>query len=161
VTKVASRAEAAGASEEEGGSVDRLVIYAGHKGFVRLAIEQQAALVPVLALGEVLQLRNVIRWPNLQRWTYKRVGFPFPFIIAGRWWAPPLPLRVPLVYVLGEPLLPPPLPPSGAPVPQEAVDALHTAFYSQLEAMYQRHRHRHPAFSHAQLTLLMAHNANI
>jgi len=32
------------------------VIYAGHKGFVRLAIEQGSALVPVLALGEVLQV---------------------------------------------------------------------------------------------------------
>lgn len=35
----------------------KMVIYAGHKGFVRLAIEQQAHLVPVLALGEVLQVR--------------------------------------------------------------------------------------------------------
>eukprot|EP00967_Tisochrysis_lutea_P003832 scaffold4582_cov21-Tisochrysis_lutea.AAC.1 len=35
-----------------------LVIYAGHKGFVRLAIEQGAALVPVLALGEVLQVSS-------------------------------------------------------------------------------------------------------
>ncbi len=48
------------ANEEPGGAGGcgrELVIYAGHKGFVRLAIEQGAALVPVLALGEVLQVR--------------------------------------------------------------------------------------------------------
>jgi hypothetical protein len=42
----------------------------------RIAIEQQAALVPVLALGEVLQLRNLYDMPALQQYTYKRVGFP-------------------------------------------------------------------------------------
>jgi hypothetical protein len=43
--------------QEQHHQVSELVIYAGHKGFVRLAIEQQASLVPVLALGEVLQVR--------------------------------------------------------------------------------------------------------
>ncbi|KXZ43905.1 hypothetical protein GPECTOR_78g93 [Gonium pectorale] len=34
----------------------QLVIYAGHQGFVRLALEEGAWLVPVLALGETLQV---------------------------------------------------------------------------------------------------------
>ncbi len=34
----------------------QVVIYAGHKGFVRLALEEGAWLVPVLALGETLQV---------------------------------------------------------------------------------------------------------
>lgn len=42
----------------------------------RIAIEQQAALVPVLALGETLQLRNLYDVPSLQQYTYKRLGFP-------------------------------------------------------------------------------------
>jgi hypothetical protein len=46
----------------------------------RIAIEQQVALVPVLALGEVLQLRNLYDMPALQQYTYKRLGFP------GRCW---------------------------------------------------------------------------
>lgn len=49
----------------------------------RIAIEQQAALVPVLALGEVLQLRNLYDMPALQQYTYKRLGFP------GRRWCVP------------------------------------------------------------------------
>lgn len=34
----------------------QFVVYAGHQGFVRLALEEGAWLVPVLALGEVLQV---------------------------------------------------------------------------------------------------------
>lgn len=33
-----------------------MALVVGHKGFIRLAVEQQASLVPVLALGEVLQV---------------------------------------------------------------------------------------------------------
>ncbi|EFJ45849.1 hypothetical protein VOLCADRAFT_93670 [Volvox carteri f. nagariensis] len=96
---------------EEGSPLDRaiLVIFAGHQGFVRLALEEGAWLVPVLALGETLQLRNLISAPEMQRITYKRLGFPVPFILGGRWSLTTLPLRNPLVYVIGRPLQPPPL----------------------------------------------------
>ncbi len=40
--------------------------YAPRAGFVRLAIQQRAALVPVLAMGELDTLRNLIDMPNLQ-----------------------------------------------------------------------------------------------
>ncbi|GLI68216.1 hypothetical protein VaNZ11_012560 [Volvox africanus] len=85
----------------------QLVIFAGHQGFVRLALEEGAWLVPVLALGETLQLRNLISAPEMQRATYKRLGFPVPFILAGRWGLTTLPLRNPLIYVTGRPLQPP------------------------------------------------------
>jgi hypothetical protein len=45
-------------------------------GFVRLAIEQQAALVPIVVLGEINCLRNFIDAPRLQAWSYKKLGFP-------------------------------------------------------------------------------------
>ncbi len=83
------------------------MIYAGHQGFVRLALEEGAWLVPVLALGETLQLRNLISAPGMQRVTCKRLGFPVPFILAGRWGLTTLPLRNPLIYVVGQPLQPP------------------------------------------------------
>ncbi len=70
--------------EDTGHRAGELVIYAGHKGFVRLAIENQASLVPVLALGEVLQLRDLLRWPALLKWSYKRLGFPCPYLV-GEW----------------------------------------------------------------------------
>jgi hypothetical protein len=49
-----------------------VVLHCRHKGFCRLAIEQGAHLVPVLALGETLQLRNLLDLPALQQYTYRR-----------------------------------------------------------------------------------------
>lgn len=69
---------------------------AGHKGFVRVALEQRAALVPVLAIGEVLQIANGWNWPTLQQLTYKKLGFPIPYIMVGRWGFSPLPCKVSL-----------------------------------------------------------------
>jgi 2-acylglycerol O-acyltransferase 2 len=49
-------------------------VYAGHRGFVRIALQHGAALVPVLALGEADSLHNLIEWPSLQRWCTKKLG---------------------------------------------------------------------------------------
>lgn len=89
------------------GKQRKLVLYGRHKGFCRIAIEQQAHLVPVLALGEMLQLENMFNFPALQKMTYKRIGFPVPFVLVGRWGLTPLPRKTPLVYVVGQPLQPP------------------------------------------------------
>ena len=42
------------------------VVITHHKGFVRLAIEEGAALVPVVVMGEVDALRNLIDMPRFQ-----------------------------------------------------------------------------------------------
>jgi hypothetical protein len=62
-------------------------------GFVRIAIEEGASLVPMVTLGEVNSLGNLIDWPAMQRWTYKRLGFPLPFVIAGKYGVLPLPAK--------------------------------------------------------------------
>ena len=56
-----------------------------------MAIQEGAALVPLLVLGEADSLRNMVGLPALQRWTYKRLGFPMPFVIVGRARCLPLP----------------------------------------------------------------------
>ncbi|WIA28105.1 hypothetical protein OEZ86_010685 [Tetradesmus obliquus] len=129
----------------------QLVLQTRHKGFCRIAIEQQAALVPVLALGESLQLANALNLPSLQQYTYRKLGFPVPFILRGRWGLSPFPRKVPLVYVIGKPLVPPPH--AGQPVAAADVDALHAAYYGALEDLYARYHHLHPAFKGAQLVL--------
>ena len=43
-------------------------------GFVRIALQQGASLVPVLALGEADSLHNMIEWPSVQRWCTKKLG---------------------------------------------------------------------------------------
>ena len=53
-------------------------------GFVRVAAEHGASLVPIAALGEVTGLRNAINIPWMQAWSYKRLGFPVPYLVVGR-----------------------------------------------------------------------------
>jgi diacylglycerol O-acyltransferase 2, plant len=59
-----------------------------HKGFCRLAVELDAAVVPVINFGEVFQLRNAMTWRWLQRLSYKWIGFPVPYLLQGYWGSP-------------------------------------------------------------------------
>lgn len=77
-------------------------------GFVRMAIEHNSKLVPVVVLGEVSALQNPIDLPELQRWTYKNLGFPVPYLVVGRWGVSPFPKRVGLKFIIGEALSPRP-----------------------------------------------------
>lgn len=79
-----------------------------HAGFVRMAIEHNAKLVPVVVLGEVNALQNPIDLPELQRWTYKNLGFPVPYWVVGRWGVLPFPKRSGLKFIIGEPICPRP-----------------------------------------------------
>lgn len=84
-----------------------LVLCTRHKGFCRLAIENQACLVPVLALGEAFTVQNAFDAPRLQMATYRILGFPIPYLLVGRWGICPLPKKVALRYIMGEPIKPP------------------------------------------------------
>ncbi|KAI8468175.1 MAG: diacylglycerol acyltransferase [Monoraphidium minutum] len=130
-----------------------LVVHARHKGFCKIAIEHGAAVVPVLALGEALQLRNLVHMPVLQAYTTRRFRFPFPFWLGGRWGLSPLPSKVPLVYVVGKPIPPPPGAAPGGPVTPSDVDSLHAAYFASLVELYRRYRHLHPHFAAADLVL--------
>lgn len=118
----------------------------------RIAIEHQAALVPVLALGENLQLRNLLDLPGLQQYTYKKLGFPVPFILVGRWGVTPFPRRVPLLYVVGRPLQPPPHLP-GQAVDPDSINKLHRQYYASLVDLFERYKHLHPEFAEASVAL--------
>ncbi|KAK9860433.1 hypothetical protein WJX84_011356 [Apatococcus fuscideae] len=88
------------------------VVYTRHKGFIKLAIEQQAHLVPILVLGEICSLRNFIDIPALQQWTYKKIGFPVPYLVVGWGGCTPLPMAGRgLRFIIGEPIQPPLLEP--------------------------------------------------
>lgn len=66
------------------------VAYTRHRGFVRMAIEHGAALVPILAFGEMDSVQNLFDTPTMHAWTYKRVGFPLPYLMVS--WAGPVEL---------------------------------------------------------------------
>lgn len=128
-------------------------IHTRHRGFIRIAIENGASLVPVMVMGEALQLRNLWNLPALQQFTYKRLGFPVPYWLAGRWWVTPLPNKVPLLYVLGEPIQPPSCKP-GESVTAAMVDEVHAKYFQSLQDMFHKYQERHPNYKTASLVLV-------
>lgn len=81
------------------------VTYSRHKGFVRLALQQRASLIPIIAFGEINSLRNLVNWPAALRWTYKRIGFPMPYFMVGRWGVSPFPAKTGgLTFIIGQPV---------------------------------------------------------
>lgn len=46
----------------------------------------------------------------VQAWTYKKLGFPVPYLVVGRWRLTPFPAKTPLKFVVGAPIPPPELP---------------------------------------------------
>ena len=119
-----------------------LVLNTRHKGFVKIALEQQADLVPVLCFGEIYQLRNGISLPRLQAWTYRKFGFPVPFLPVGRFFVPlPLPREGgrALHFVVGEPLRVPEIA-EGEAITRELVEATHAEYYARVADLYHRHK---------------------
>ncbi|QDZ18478.1 diacylglycerol acyltransferase [Chloropicon primus] len=118
-----------------------IVLNTRHKGFIKIALESGASIVPVLCFGEIYQLKNGISLPRLQAWTYKQFGFPIPFLPVGRF-GMPIPLANeggrPITFVVGEPLKVPKLK-DGAPV-REAVEATHKLYYSKVADLYEKHK---------------------
>lgn len=39
-----------------------------------------------------------------QAWTYKKLGFPVPYLVVGRWGVTPFPAPTPMRFIVGEPL---------------------------------------------------------
>ena len=40
----------------------------------------------------------------LQAWTYKKFGFPVPYLVVGRWGITPFPSKAPLKFIVGSPI---------------------------------------------------------
>lgn len=120
-----------------------IVLCTSHKGFVKLACEQGASLVPVICFGEIHGVRNMISMPKLQRFTYKRFGFPIPFLPGGRWGLPvPIPDRSagPLTFVIGSPVAIPPNLKGQTSAPREEIDALHARYYRDVRKLFYKFR---------------------
>ncbi|KAL4543789.1 hypothetical protein Ndes2437B_g01601 [Nannochloris sp. 'desiccata'] len=155
-----------------------LVVCSRHKGFIRLAIQENAALVPVIVFGEVTSLRNAIVMPRLQRATYKLLGFPIPFLMAGKGGILPLPSKTGLRFVIGRPIEPSQVLESllascssqegsvkgassdaggredGRCLEEEAlVQAMHTEFYSQVQDLWESNKKDFPGYQSMPLVL--------
>ena len=123
----------------------KVVIYRGHKGFVRLALAQRKRLVPVMAFGE-WELMELLYWPKTQAITRRLFGFPFPFMPIGRFGLP-LPRRPPrgVTTVVGQPLdvedfLDTSIHPDDPRNIDNAVTNAHAAYFDRLNEIFERYK---------------------
>ena len=75
----------------------------------------------------------------VQAWTYKKLGFPLPYLVVGRWGITPFPCRTALKFIVGAPISPPsPVPLSGE-VLFAACIAKHACRHALLSCMCYTH----------------------
>ena len=111
-------------------------------GFVRLALEHGADLVPVFSFGENELFVQIAPNPpgsplrNAQEWGKRTLGFA-PALFAGRFGpaAPPVPFRRRLTTVIGRPLDVPHVPNP----PPELVASVHAAYVLRLQELYDKY----------------------
>lgn len=115
-------------------------VHCRRRGFIRLAIESGAPVVPVFVFGQT----DVYNWYRLgpplfrQQWIEafsRRAGFA-PMLLWG-WRGTPIPNPVGLTVVMGEPLEMPRT--DGAPT-DEMVDQQLERFIQAMESLFHRHR---------------------
>jgi hypothetical protein len=118
----------------EGTFDDQDVLYLlRRKGFCKLAIDNDAGLVPIFCFGENSVFLHEPRgglfgldfWRRANR--LARIGAPFP--VRGAWGLP-VPRRVPMLVAVGAPLF---------PRAGEGVDALHARYVAAVAALHARH----------------------
>ncbi|CAI5474275.1 unnamed protein product [Closterium sp. Yama58-4] len=140
-------------------SSERVVVLCARKvGFVRMALDTRSMLVPVFCFGEAALFDNLFDMPSLQRFTYRRFGFPIPFLPIGLFGLLPLPRTSPVTLVVGRPfdpaaLLPAPLQPGEqSSVSAEQLCTIRDRYYEEVHALFERHKARW-GMAHAQLEL--------
>ncbi len=115
----------------KGKDPNRYTLYSRHKGFVRMALQGGVSLVPVFSFGENDILHNV-HLPTIQAWTYRHFGLALPLYPHGRWFSP-IPSKVSIVVVFGEPLAIPKIP---EPT-KEDVEHYHALYFKALHKLFE------------------------
>lgn len=88
---------------ESNSNIDEVVIITKHIGFVRLALQENVKLVPILSIGDVDILDN-ISLPIIQKWFLRRIGFAAPFNPYGLYYLP-IPRPIPVTVIVGKPII--------------------------------------------------------
>jgi 1-acyl-sn-glycerol-3-phosphate acyltransferase len=118
------------------------------KGFLQLALQHGVPVVPVYCFGATKMFRR-LNLPALERLSSLiRASIVVFFGV----WGLPVPFRQKLLYVMGNPITPPPA--GGDVVEQQyAVDEMHKQFCDELMRIFDRHKEAY-GWGHKSLKLL-------
>lgn len=145
--KIASRAMTMGQSivvctggEEESMYTEigrDIVVLQNTKGFVRLALSHGASLVPVFGVGNTDCYKTYGLMIGARMWLQRNAGIALP-IFHGRCFTP-LPYKVPIKTVIGEPISTPMPKVPGAKPDDKLVDEYHAKYIVHLKALHEKH----------------------
>jgi len=111
-----------------------LTLYTRHAGFVRLALQCGAPLIPVLSFGEN-QMLSTVEFPSFQQFLYRYTRIFLPLFPHGRWYSS-IPYKVKIGVRIGTPLYLPLI-----EDPDEATVAFfHSLYYAKVRELFFKHR---------------------
>jgi 2-acylglycerol O-acyltransferase 2 len=116
------------------------------KGFIKLALSQGIDIVPVYLFGNttVLSVWKTGILATLSRKLQMSLTY-----VWGRWYLP-IPRKLSLLYVTGQPLGLPHI-----PEPTQAdIDKYHALYCDRVTALYNKYREKVPEYKHKKLTIV-------
>ena len=114
-----------------------IVVLKNTKGFVRLALSHGASLVPVFGVGNTDCYKTYGFMMGARMWLQRNAAIALP-IFHGRFFTP-LPYKVPINCLIGEPI-PTPVPKvRGAKPDDNLVDEYHAKYIEQLKSLHKKH----------------------
>ncbi|KAL3898106.1 MAG: hypothetical protein SGCHY_002965 [Lobulomycetales sp.] len=124
------------------------LVLAKRKGFVKLAIQNGANLVPVYSFGEQRTFSILTGFERIQRRISKLVSFA-PVLFYGRWGLP-IPYSVPINSVVGDPI---PCEQNDNPS-QEMIDDMHALYCERLKALFDKYKDQYDPDRVEELTFI-------
>lgn len=113
------------------------VVLSNRKGFVRMALSHGADLVPVFGVGVSDLYTTYSFFGGMRKKFQQTFGVALP-IFHGRW-GTPLPYRVPIRILVGEPIRTPTPLMKGGKVDPNLVDEYHQKYITALKEMHSKH----------------------
>lgn len=113
----------------------KLVLHKTHRGFVRMALKHNTALIPALSMGEWHIMDNVY-WPKTQAVSRKYLGFPCPLIPYGSFLVTPR--RSSVTVIIGKPICPQDTDSSN--ISEAQVETIHQQYFDSLEKMFEKYK---------------------
>jgi hypothetical protein len=114
-----------------------IVVLRKRKGFIRLALSYGADIVPVFGAGNTDTYRTYSFLSRLRMWLQKNAGIALP-IFHGRFFTP-LPYKVPINVLIGEPIKTPPPKVIGERPDEALVDEYHKIYITALKNLHSKH----------------------